>query len=524
MARPEHWLRSVRRWAARHPLPTLLALAVSLRLLAALFSGGFLTHDDHYVVVVTADRIAEGVGVSPGYQRSVLYTEAVALLMRAGRAAGITARATEMLIVRVAHALLSLLVVYFAFRILQRAMNDEAAWLGGVLTAGYFVVPVTAVHQFEEVVCQVPLLAACWWAQRAEGDDRCALGWGGAAGAALGLALVIRIPLASFVAPFFALLLIGRLPWRVKAAVVLGFGVVLVLQGWSNAIVNGEWWYTFRTRLGTLWREPVALLTEAEGYPKGPPWRYVLTLSAAFIPPFSLFFLAAIVRGTLTLPRIALSTMAFIAVHSLIANKQERFLLPVLPLLLLLGAAGAIPLKDWAIRHGWARTYRGLWGYFWTVNAVALGVSTFSPGHNDRIAPLVTIAKRGDATGVLVLQLNHVTFVPEYYLGPRAPAVVIVRSRDSLAAGLQTLRDVGVVVNYAVLYSDAPEADRVLLERQLGTPVVPIATIPPSLGDRLAHAINPHRNKASVAVVLAISATAAAGRSGTPASPHRGRS
>jgi hypothetical protein len=65
MARPEAWLPTVRQWTARHPLRTLLALAFALRLLAALFSKGFLAHDDHYVVVVSADRIAEGVGCPP---------------------------------------------------------------------------------------------------------------------------------------------------------------------------------------------------------------------------------------------------------------------------------------------------------------------------------------------------------------------------------------------------------------------------------------------------------------------------
>jgi len=145
-----------------------------------------------------------------------------------------------MLLVRLGHALISLLVVYFAYRILERETTPDAAVLGGVLTATYFLIPLTSVHQFEEVACQAPLLGACWWATRAERDARWATWWGCLAGAALGLALVIRVPLAAFVAPFLFLLMLGRGKWRVKAAVVLGFGLVIVLQGWSKSTMTGR--------------------------------------------------------------------------------------------------------------------------------------------------------------------------------------------------------------------------------------------------------------------------------------------
>jgi len=54
--------------------------------------------------------------------------------------------------------------------------------------------PVTAVHQLEESVCQVPLLAAFYWWQRGEtavSPQRSAI-WGAVAGVMLGVALIQR--------------------------------------------------------------------------------------------------------------------------------------------------------------------------------------------------------------------------------------------------------------------------------------------------------------------------------------------
>lgn len=467
----------------------MLAVGGLLRLLAAVFSQGFLASDDHHVVVTAADQIASGIGLPVTYARSALLPGVIGAIMAVTRGIGIHDPGVEMLIVRILQAAYSLLVVYFAYRILERALGKDSAVIGGLLTAAFFAMPVTAVHQLEESVCQVPLLAACWWWQRSEAS------WGSAAaaGAALGTALILRFPLIGFVAAFVLLVLLRPRAIADKAAFAGGLALVIVLQGYSNAVVNHEWWYSFSQRLGPM-LHPQRMAVEAEGYPSSPPWHYVLTLLAALIPPVSILLLAAAVKGGRRLPLLGLAALAFLVSHSLIANKQERFLLPILPVLFILAVAG---LPWLAARI--APAYRGMWWYFWIVNGALLIVLTFSFAKKDRVAPLLYVYRRHDATGVVVAQYNQTFHVPEYYLGKPTPLLVVLDRREA------EVRVPGVPVNYVILYSDTPEADRVFLAGALKQELRLLTVITPSLADRLAHAINPRHNKARTALIYTTS-------------------
>src|SRR5439155_5688690 len=308
----------------------LLVIGALLRLLAAVFSGGFLASDDHHVVVAAADQIASGTGLPVTYARSALFPAFLAAIMIVTRGVGIHDPGFEMLIVRLVQALYSLLVVYFVYRLLERSLGRESAMLGGLLAAAFFAMPVTAVHQLEESVCQVPLLAAFWWWQRTEDRDHSPAVWAALAGAALGAALILRLPLIGFAGAFALLVLLRRRPVTIgdKLAFLGGLALVLVLQGYSNAVVNHQWGYSFAERLGAM-LHPQRLAVESGGYPSSPPWHYVLTLLAALIPPASILLLAAAVKGGRQIPLLGLATLAFLVSHSLIANKQERFLLPI---------------------------------------------------------------------------------------------------------------------------------------------------------------------------------------------------
>jgi hypothetical protein len=412
--------------------------------------------------------------------------------MTVTRGIGIHDPGVEMLIIRLVQAAYSLLVVYFVYRLLERSLGRESAMLGGLLAAAFFAMPVTAVHQLEESVCMVPLLAACWWWQRSEDGHQPSAVWAALAGAALGTALILRFPLIGFAAAFVILVLLRPGTARRKLAFLGGLALVLVLQGYSNAVVNHQWWYSFIHRLGPM-LDPQRMAADAEGYPSSPPWQYILTLLAALIPPASVLLLAAAIKGGMRLHFLAIATSAFLVSHSLVANKQERFLLPILPLLFILIVAG---LPWLAARI--APAYRGMWWYFWIVNAALLVVVTFSFAKKDRVEPLLVVYRRHDATGVLVAQYNQTFHVPDYYLGRPRPPLVVVTKVDEVSAPT-------VPINYVILYSDTPEADRVFLAGALHRNLTLLTVITPSLADRLAHAINPRHNKARTAEIYTTS-------------------
>src|SRR5206468_9365342 len=133
------------------------------------------------------------------------------------------------LFVRLVQAAYSLFVVYFVYRLLERSLGRESAMMGGLLAAAFFAMPVTAVHQLEESVCQVPLLAACWWWQRTEDGHQWPVVWAALAGASLGAALILRFPLIGFVGAFVVLALLRRPPVTTRDKLAFGGGLALVL-------------------------------------------------------------------------------------------------------------------------------------------------------------------------------------------------------------------------------------------------------------------------------------------------------
>jgi len=176
----------------------------------------------------------------------------------------------------------------------------------------------------------------------------------------------------------------------------------------------------------------------------------------------------------------------------------------VLPVLLILGTLGLPAVREWFAGREWMRAYRWSWGYFAVVNAALLGVGVFSYGKKDRVEPLVYLERRGDATGIIEAQFTYGFPVPDFYLGRPRPRVFVFEDRGRLADDVAAAHLAGQPVNYVVLYSDSLEADTALLERTLGCALVLRTTISPSLGDKLAHLVNPYRNHATSAVVLSL--------------------
>ena len=504
---------SMKNFFREHPLRTLILFGFTVRIIAAIFSKGFLTLDDHFNLVVDADTIANGIKLPLDYKDSVLYPWSVSLIMSAIRFFGNTSPDMEMLVVRLLQAAFSTLGIYFVYKILETISGEESANLGGLLMASFFILPITAVHQFEESICQIPLLASIWFVVRNLQSKENAIReqsnhrwYFFLAGIFLGIAMILRLPLLSFALPFVLFLFLQSSTRKHSLFFFFGFALILLLQAASNVSINHQFGYSFLERYVNVFKHSEALVENSGGYPAGPPWRYAITLLGIFLPPFSFLFVFASFKSGKKNMLLSLPTLSFFVAHSLIANKQERFLLPIIPLIIIISAIGFVEIKKWFEENTFRwKIYKSLWMYFLVLNFLLLSVSIFVYGKKDRVEPLVYIQHQHNATGIIFAEFSYTFLVPEYYFGKPMPTYIELTNRNTIIGDIEKFNGKNFSLNYCVLYSNNIEQDKILIEQALKKKLLLQKEITPSVGDWLAHKLNPKFNKTNTATVYSIS-------------------
>lgn len=486
-------------WRER-PLVVIVALAAGLRLAAALLSRGFAFHDDHFEVVEIAQRWLDGqrdwLGRADSY-RSLVYPGLHWLLFRGLRGLGLDDPQGEMLVVRLLHAAWSMVTVVYGTRIAARLGGPDRARVAGLLLAAFWLAPFAAVHDLVEVVCQPPLVLAVWCLVR-RGEEgprgRDAL----VAGLWLGLAFTLRFQTLIVPAALGLVLLAQR---RARAALLLGLGALLAaaaLQGGSDWLGYGRPFSSLRAYLAYN-GDPA----NVRRFPNGPWYQYLLTLLGVLVPPASAFLLAGALRSARRLPLLSAPVLLFVAAHSLYPGKQERFLLPVLPLLLVLCALGACALAEespaWR-RRPWLA--RGLWAWFWAANVLLLGLYTAHYSKRSRVEPLGFLRARGDARAVLVETVEpEGAFVPRFYLGSGTPVYALPATRSVAELRAELSAPGAPAPTYAVLTGERDLSARLERLRPICPRLAPLARFEPDLVDRLLHRLNPRHNVNLVAEV-----------------------
>ncbi len=190
-------------------------------------------------------------------------------------------------------------------------------------------------------------------------------------------------------------------------------------------------------------------------------------------------------------PRAFWPVLAFLVLHSAYPGKQERFLLPVLPALLVLGVVGAASLPAaWPALRRRPRLWRGLWLWFWTVNLVLLALFTTDFSKRALVAPLSYLHARGDVRALLVdKSQGGPPFVPRFYLCRPAPLVLIVPGTAPPA--LEVALAAVPRPNYAIIEGDADLEERQARLRAHFPQLELVGVFEPSLMDRLLTRMNP---------------------------------
>lgn len=406
----------MKRLIENHPLGAVLLAAALLRLLAVVFSKGYMASDDHFETVAVAyDWLQNGFWGPDGLMhwkgrpahklsRFPLYTPVLYLNMKlAVVLTGQQSLDSIMYVVRATHALFSLLGVWAVYAVTRRVtLSVSWAAAAGLTVAAHFALPFLSVRNLIEMVGGLVWIISLWAYYRWRDDhhDR----W---------LIVSALLAVVAWMCRFqmiFAIAFVPPAVWfgnrRVRPAVVYSLAVVagLLAAGIVEWILVGQ---PFGTTLAHIRQG----LTEGAVY-RTSMFVYLGVIAGFFIPPLALLILYASARRSFWSQHrvLVFSTAGFVVVHSLMASRQERYMIPMVPVLCLIAV---LALRQYIVDNGWLVRKQGLFkavvASSLAINFVLLPLFTFNYGHRGMVEPLVTIESLGDTRPAVLF------FTPDRY-------------------------------------------------------------------------------------------------------------
>lgn len=477
-----------------------LLLALVIRLLAVIFSQGFVHSDDHFDTISVAwDWLHGGLWGEDGnlrwkhqsaetIGRFPLYTLSLLAQMKICRWLGITSLAGMMYFIRLIHALISLLPVWAAFRIVKLSTHSERWGIAaGAITACHFAFPFLGVRNLIEVVGGSLWIAAVWFLYRYREDKKS--GWLYLAGLLTGLAWMIRfqIALAVIPVPFILWWETRRIMPAIKYS--LSVGAMLIVSGLTD-------WYL----LGRFAGSTITYLTMNLDLPalyRTIPLLYIVLLVVFFVPPLSLISLGLMLKpGFIRQHKLLFwSSVSFVVLQSLHANQQERFIFPILPAFVVLGVLSIWHFKEERpAGSGWPAWFKWSAGVSGALNVALLVFFTFAYGHKGMIEPLKWFERNDPTARVLFFQPEVWRWAPVEYAGNGIVRTYVKEWGE--IAKLPVSQQGKTDFDYVVVY---PKTDSSLqpgldsLTVRLG-PLEPVFEVSPSYYDQTLRLLNPRHN------------------------------
>jgi hypothetical protein len=412
----------IKKYWNEKPLMVILLSAIIFRLIAVIFSKGWGMLDDHFLVIEPAQAWADGLnynhwlpdahgGGSQPDGHSFLYSGIHYLLFCLCGLLNFNDPQAKMYLVRFLHAAFSLITVYYGYKLTEKLSGKDEAKLAGLLLAIFWVFPFASVRNLVEVVCIPFLMVGVWYICKARETGR-GMWLYFIAGVIMGLGFSIRFQTAIFISGVgLVMILSGQ--WRPLFS--FAAGVLLSIIADQGVIDYYVWGYPF-AEVGEYIRYNIAA---ANDYITGPWYRYLVFLSIFLIPPVSFFLFFGFFRVWKKHLLLFLPVLIFMLFHSIFPNKQERFILPVIPFIIILGVIG---WTEFVRKSTFWRRYPGLlrvcWLFFWVINTAALFMITPMYSKKARVEAMVYLSRYKEIKNILLEDSNRngVVIIPQFYL------------------------------------------------------------------------------------------------------------
>jgi len=500
-------------WKA-HPLRSILFIGIIIRLIAAIFSTGFIMHDDHFLIIEPAASWANGGDYNrwlPWNQdkaipspegHSLFYPGLHFIFFYLAKGLGIVDPKVQMLLIRLIHAVFSLATIFLSFKITEKLSSQKSAIIVGLAIAVGWAFPFFSVRNLVEFFCIPFFMYGLWLFVKHDFKDNYKIFL--LIGITFGIAFSVRLQIASFLVGFgFSLLIMQK--WRGIISIIFGFGLgAFLTQGVLDLI---------------LWDQPFAELIEYVKYNSGDAkyqyggtwswYKYLLVLSFFSVPILGIFWLFGNVFSFKKHFWLAIPLLVFILFHTLFPNQQERFIFPVLPIYIILGVIGwqdfLIKSKFWIKRKV---TWKRVRTAGWIINIIILvGASTYSTKQAKVESAYYFYDKSGKNEKLVILQedsfgeddkyVGRATAFPKFYAGNIKLATFQVNSKKDR----EKWENSDLEPEYILLHGPKKIVRRLDYFTKKFPQLEIVKTCYASQVDRLLHYLNPKNKNEQVIII-----------------------
>ncbi|MFZ4401733.1 MAG: glycosyltransferase family 39 protein [Bacteroidales bacterium] len=476
----------------------ILIIAFAARLIAVLFAKGFGMHDDHFLVIEAAQSWVDGSDYnkwlpwSPGNQgpdgHSFFYVGIHYFLFAIIKWLGINDPQSKMFVIRLIHALWSLLVVYFGYKIVEKSANKKLAIQTGLLLALFWFFPWISVRNLAEVASIPFLIWAVWLIYKKQEFNEFAKEFL-LAGFLFGLAFSTRFQTALFISGVGLVLL---LRWQLKSILLLCIGFLFSVFLFEGLV---DW---------ILWGKPFAEMLvyiqynidHSNDYIVSAWYTYFLLLGGIMIPPISLLLFAGFFRSWKKYLLLFLPTFLFLVFHSTFPNKQERFILTIIPFFIITGILGWNLIVSNSIF--WQKRIKSLkvcWIIFWILNFILIPFISTHYSKKSRVESMVYLSHYKNIKYILTENTNayDTKLVPEFYLSQWIDTYNISKSYsiDSISGLTNDSKNVDLLPRFFIFEESKNIGERVLNVKHYFPNIEYETTIYPSNIDNLLYRLNP---------------------------------
>jgi len=480
----------------KNPVVSLFLITFLINLPAVFFSKGYGMHDDHFGPIEQPWEIINNPKVwenrTTPHAHSIFYPLIHYLLFKLFYSLSIKDPQDIMLIVRLLHSLYSILTIVFMYKILKEFYEETIAFCSSFILALLWFMPFLSVRNLIEMVCIPPLTIGFYFLVRKNQKPADIF----LVGFFFALAFAFRYQTFFISGTVFLIFLFSK---KIQKAIKFALSFLLFVFLIQGSVDIFAWGYP----LASFFEYVRYNLTHSGDYVTGPFYRYLLLLIGIFIPPLSFLIIYFFVKRFKEKLLVILPILVFFLFHSIFPNKQERFIMPIVPFVFTFGVAELISRGREIFNHRKREVlYRIFWIIFWVFNVPLLVLFSFNYGKKSRCEALYYLSKKPDVAGVLQITGKIGPFKPPlFYLNKYGTPVYEIPNVDSLVQFVTKQRK----ANYAVIFADEElDSLKKITEQILGRNLQLETQIQPSIVDYVLYKLNPRYNKNQVATIFKI--------------------